>query len=79
MAEQQKSRTPNRDKWFKKHAHRGMGVPESKNRRRAVEVSEPDTSNASTTALDDGPRTPTPTPTTATPTPPRTTPPSDRS
>lgn len=70
MAEQQKSRTPNRDKWFKKHAHRGMGVPESKNRRRAVEVSEPDTSNASTTALDDGPRTPTP---------PRTTPPSDRS
>jgi len=64
MAQQQENRTPNRDKWFRKHAHRGVGVPESKNRRQAVESSDVDAA---------------PAPTTATPTPPRPTPLSDRS
>lgn len=70
MADNQQNRTPNRDKWFQRHAHRGAGVPESKNRRQAVEVSEPDAGPTSWTG---------PTPTTTTSASPRPTPPSDRS
>lgn len=64
MVKPQQNRTPNRDKWFEKHARRGVGVPESNNRSRAVESSDV---------------VPAPTPTTTTSVPPRPTPPSDRS